>query len=270
MGEFKLTIDLLPKGAWNNDLSKTLPKKDWDTLREICYKKADHKCQICGAKTDDLDAHEVWEFNIQKKTQTLKEIIGICSKCHGVKHFKNSVRLGYGEQAKEHFIKVNKCSEMEFASHLNQALIEYEERNKVFRWKMIADLSKFGGENIELKFKETPLIIDPYKNINWFLISYKDTKTLFQISKTESLLGPPKILSAIVNNYQGTITIKSLFTDKIEWFLDGIKIKTKYNVIGKFHTTFSVNGLQGQTLYFKLTNQNGFVQSKGYILEKMV
>lgn len=35
--KYKLTIDLLPKGAWGNDLSKTLSKKDWDTLREACY-----------------------------------------------------------------------------------------------------------------------------------------------------------------------------------------------------------------------------------------
>lgn len=32
MKNYKLNIDLLPKGAWENDLSKTLSKKDWDIL----------------------------------------------------------------------------------------------------------------------------------------------------------------------------------------------------------------------------------------------
>lgn len=39
MDNFKLTIELLPKGAWNNDFSRTLPKKEWDIIRSNCYKK---------------------------------------------------------------------------------------------------------------------------------------------------------------------------------------------------------------------------------------
>ena len=37
--EFKLTIDLLPKAAWYNDLSNTLSKNDWDLIRKKCYEK---------------------------------------------------------------------------------------------------------------------------------------------------------------------------------------------------------------------------------------
>ena len=40
MKNFKLTIEMLPKGAWNNDFSKTLPKKEWDIVRNNCYKRA--------------------------------------------------------------------------------------------------------------------------------------------------------------------------------------------------------------------------------------
>ena len=46
MKEFKLTIEMLPKGAWDNDFSKTLPQKEWDIVRNACYQKANHKCQI--------------------------------------------------------------------------------------------------------------------------------------------------------------------------------------------------------------------------------
>lgn len=155
MENLKLTINMLPKGAWNNDFSKTLSKKDWDKLREFALKRANGKCEICGFKTSDLDVHEEWEFNIKKKTQTLKQIIAICSKCHGVKHFKNSVRLGYGEETQKHFIKVNGASEMEFASHLNKSLLEYNERNTIYRWEIVADLEKFGGSGIEIKQNNT-------------------------------------------------------------------------------------------------------------------
>lgn len=267
MENLKLTIDLLPKGAWNNDLSRILSKKDWDTLRNFCYKKANHRCQICGFQTDELDAHEVWEFDIIYKTQTLKDIMAICSKCHGVKHFKNSVRLGFGEEAKKHFLKVNKCSEMEFANHLNKALIEYEQRNKIFRWKMFADLSNFGGKDIKIKERNIPNINNPYKDIDWYKLTYTERKKLFTIiSNPDNFISPPKIIYLNINNYQGKITIVCMDANKIEWFLNGNKIKTKYNVIGKWSTTFSVENLQGNPLYFKLTGDGGEITSKKFAL----
>ena len=151
MKNLKLKIELLPKGAWGNDFSRTLNKKDWDTLRSACYVRANHKCAICGFVTDELDAHEVWDFNIEAKTQTLVDIIALCCRCHGVKHIRNSERLGYGENAKRHFMKVNNCSQLEFVSHLTKAQIDFAEMNKVYRWKMIANLEKFGGKDIEIK-----------------------------------------------------------------------------------------------------------------------
>ena len=175
---------MLPKGAWNNDFSKTLPKKEWDIVRNACYKKANHRCQICDYETDDLDAHEVWEFDIKKKTQTLKDIIGICSKCHGVKHIRNSQRLGYGEESKRHFMNVNKCSELDYASHLTQAQMDFEERNKIYRWKIVADLSKFGLENATIKEKNIPFVRSVYENIDWSNYDFiKHNKKRFLILK---------------------------------------------------------------------------------------
>ncbi len=264
MEELKLTINMLPKGAWNNDFSKTLSKKDWDKLREFALTRANNQCEICGYKTDDLDVHEEWEFDVKKKTQTLKKIIAICSRCHGVKHFKNSVRLGFGEEAQKHFLKVNNCSEMQFASHLNKALLEYEERNKIFRWKIIADLENFGGKDIQFKQNNIPLIKNPYENVEWDMLSFEETKSLFEIKRNDNLIGAPKILNVYVDNYQGMICVKSLFADKIEWFLDGEKIKTKYNVIGLFTTQIKIKDFTGARLKFKLTGIGGEVVSKTF------
>ena len=267
MKDFKLKIDLLPKGAWNNDFSKTLSKKDWDTVRNFCYEKANGRCQICGYETEDLDAHEMWEFNIEKQTQTLKDIVGICSRCHGVIHFKNSVRMGYEKEAKEHFIKTNKCSELDFASHLTQAVETYNERNKILRWKMIADLSKFGGAGIQLKSRYIPYIDNPYKNVDWTYIGYNDIKKLFNTKKySNSLLGAPIVNSVNVDNYQGNITVSSLFANKIEWYLDGKRIKRKYNTAGKFITTFNVENLIGLKLSFTLFGYYGQTISKAFDL----
>lgn len=262
----KLNISLLPKGAWNNDLSKTLPKNHWDRIREWCYKKANHNCEICGALTDELDAHEVWDFNIENKTQTLKDIIGVCSKCHGVIHFKNSVRLGYGEQAKQHFMKVNNCTELKFSSHLTKAVMDYEEQNKIYRWNMIVDLKKFGFEDIEFKQKSIPFIINPYENVDFEHLRLKEIEKYFLVERENDLLVAPKVLSVVVDNYQGTIVVKSLFTNKIEWYLDNEKIKTKYNKIGMFETKISVQDLFGSKLKFKLFGDNGQILSQPFEL----
>lgn len=262
MKNFKLTIDLLPKGAWNNDFSKTLPKKEWDILRNACYEKANHKCEICGFATDNLDAHEVWDFDIKTKTQTLVDILALCSKCHGVKHYRNSTRLGYDEEAKQHFMNVNNCGEMEFAAHLVQAQMDFEERSKVYRWKIKADLSKFGLDNATIKEKNIPYIQNPYENVDWNKLTYNDTKQKFEIKRNGHILGAPKIISIEVDNYQGIIKIKSLFADKIEWYLDDKKFKTKYNVAGLFNTNLKVQDLTGRELQFKLIGVGGETISK--------
>ena len=265
MKNFKLTIEMLPKGAWNNDFSKTLPQKEWDIIRNACYKRANHRCQICGFATDDLDAHEVWNFNIETKTQTLLDILALCSKCHGVKHYRNSVRLGHGEEAKQHFIKVNNCSELEFATHFVQSEMNFEEKNKIYRWKIKADLTKFGLENATIKEKNIPYIQNPYESVDWSFLSYNEIKKIFNIKRTnKNLIGAPKINYIEVDNYQGTIKVSSLFANKIIWFLDGIKIKTKYNVIGEFVTTLKVENLYGKEICFILLGDNGQTKSKAF------
>ena len=140
MKNLKLTIDLLPKGAWGKDFSITLPKKDWDRLRYATYEAAEYQCEICGTKPETLEAHEVWNFDIPSQTQTLVEIKALCPACHGVKHFRNSVRIGYGEQAKHHFMKVNDCGLDTLTKHYLEVESLFEQRNQVRQWEMKAPL----------------------------------------------------------------------------------------------------------------------------------
>lgn len=269
MKDLKLKIELLPKGTWGNDFSRTLSKKDWDILRKKCYDRANHQCQICGFKTDDLDAHEVWDFDIKTKTQTLVDIIALCSKCHGVKHIRNSQRLGYGENTKRHFMNVNDCSELEFASHLTKAQLDFEERNQIYRWKIVADLDKFGLKNATIKEKNIPLINSIYENVDWETMSFEDKKKLFEYDKvlpSKYWINPPRVISVEIDNYQGIIEVVCEDINKIEWYLDKQKIKTKYNILGKFKTTLKVENLQGKELTFVLFGDGGKTFSKTFEL----
>lgn len=276
MSNLKLTINLLPKGAWGNDFSQTMPKKDWDTLREYAYKKANHTCEICGKKTDKLNAHEEWEFDIPTKTQTLKNIIALCHACHGVKHMKNSIRIGYEESSKAHFIKVNNCSPMDFAKHYTDALVLFEERNEVFRWRIKADLSKFGGKGIEFNERYIPFVDNPYEGIVWNDVklnysNYFSTKTMpVKEINTNTCPLAPKVRQIEVNNYNGIITVACDYTNNIQWFNENNdKLKTKYNTAGKFVTEFCVEDLTDSSLFFKLNGNCCETVSQAFKLVKI-
>lgn len=214
-----------------------------------------------------MDAHEVWEFDAKNKTQTLKNIIGICSKCHGVKHIRNSKRLGHEEDAKKHFIKVNNCSELEYAAALAQAQLKFDELNKVYRWKIIADLEKYGLKNPTIKEQNIPFIINPYEGIDWGNITIDKKMAIFHLLELEpsiNWVNPPKVLKLNVDNYQGIIQVICQDANKIEWYLDGRKIKTAYNVIWRFKTEIKVENLEGNGLVFILYGDRGQTISKTF------
>ena len=79
-------------------------------------------------------------------------------------------------------------------------------------------------------------------------------------------INPPKVLSIEVDNYQGTIQVVAEDVNKIDWVLDNIKIKTKYNVIGRFKTMLKVENLNGKELKFNLYGDGGKTLSKTFEL----
>lgn len=144
--------------------------------------RAGNRCSICGRENKQLHAHEVWYFDYASKMQTLKDIIALCPACHGVKHFRNSERIGYGEQAKKHFMQINKCSELEFAAYCMQVKVTYDKLNEVLRWKIIADLTPFGGGDMKRKENTILLLEIRIKIYNFHSITEKHGKE-FVVSK---------------------------------------------------------------------------------------
>jgi hypothetical protein len=84
----KLTIELVPKTAWYTNVRSNVPKAEWDRIRRKSYKKAQYRCEICNGvgPKHPVECHEIWEYDDDKKTQTLVGIISLCPKCHQVKH----------------------------------------------------------------------------------------------------------------------------------------------------------------------------------------
>lgn len=134
----RLTIELVPSSSWQNNLRTILTPKMWKDIRVKVFEKYGNKCMICD-RSGNMHAHEVWEYNDEKKTQQLKDIIPLCYYCHGTKHFGYSSLKGNKEIFIKHFMKINNCNRLVFQKHLKEENIKFEDRSK-YEWEL--DINK--------------------------------------------------------------------------------------------------------------------------------
>lgn len=134
MRELKLTIGLVPKTSWYDNLREAVPKAKWDELRKTVYSEYDHKCGICGAE-GRLNCHEVWEYDDENYVQRLNGFIALCTLCHFVKHIglasilASKGQLNFDEVIR-HFMGVNNCEREIFEAHQKAAWAQWRERSK--------------------------------------------------------------------------------------------------------------------------------------------
>lgn len=151
----KLNIEIVPETSWYNNLRKVLPKNEWDKIRKDAYAKANHMCEICGAKSK-LNCHEIWEYDDKNNIQHLKGFQALCDNCHNIKHigFVNvQIRKGIWpekvlDDLAKHFMKVNNCNMTVFKQHVEEAFNIWQERSKK-NWKI--DLGNYSNSSVQKK-----------------------------------------------------------------------------------------------------------------------
>ena len=132
----KLKIQLIPDGCWHSNLRYVLSKEQWDYISKYVRKSAGGTCSICGAKTKNLDAHEVFDFDIKKGIQTLKDVIAVCKDCHSAIHMDFTSVKGDIVRAENHYMKVNNCSYVDMKKDLNLAHEKHKTLNRVDAWSL--------------------------------------------------------------------------------------------------------------------------------------
>ena len=135
----KLTFEMVPEECWYSNLRSILKPKDWDIVRRDAYARAKGRCRICGRPTTRLEAHEQWSYDEEKALQKLEDVVALCHSCHEVKHISRTQLMGRGQEAMEHFQKVNECSQMDFHMALAEANEIYLRRNRIEGW--VTDIS---------------------------------------------------------------------------------------------------------------------------------
>ena len=130
---YKLTIELVPDGCWNVNLRTAFPML-WDRIRKDAYARAKGRCMICGC-AGRLEAHERWRYDEENAVQTLETVVALCHACHEVKHIAPTQMRGRGDDAMEHFMRVNRCTQMEYHEALRIANEEQKRRNRIDSWQ---------------------------------------------------------------------------------------------------------------------------------------
>jgi len=141
--EYKLSIELVPQGAWYKNLRSELPSNEWDNLRRWCYQKCGYRCEICGGKgpKHPVECHELWEYDDAKHTQTLVGVVGLCPACHEVKHIGLAQMRGNYGRAIKHFCKVNECSYDEATMYIDNTFGMWAIRSR-YEWTCNTDWLK--------------------------------------------------------------------------------------------------------------------------------
>ena len=136
MQNFRLNFEIVPTGAWNNNLRAVLSKKGWDFIRKDAYARAGGKCSICNRPVKRLEAHERWSYNVETHVQKLVDVIAICHACHSVIHIGRTQLLGFEDDAIKHFKKVNKCDYQGYVLALGEATQKSVELSTIDSWTL--------------------------------------------------------------------------------------------------------------------------------------
>lgn len=141
----KLTIELVPQTSWGNNLRSeaNLSKAQWDKLRKTSYKQAGYRCEICGGKGSKwpVECHEIWHYDDQNKTQTLKGLISLCPTCHKTKHIGRTLSVETPQvQSKvlHQLASINNLTPKETEDYIVQVFEQWNERSQ-HQWTL--DLS---------------------------------------------------------------------------------------------------------------------------------
>lgn len=137
--ELKLTIELVPKTSWYNNMRKIVPPPEWDKIRRRTYAEYGHRCGVCGSK-GRLNCHEIWHYDDHRHVQELEGFIALCDLCHHVKHIGLAGvlaargKLDY-ESVVKHFMSVNECDRKTFEEHRQEVFERWSQRSQ-HQWEV--------------------------------------------------------------------------------------------------------------------------------------
>ena len=147
-GGDELFIDLIPDSCWFTNVRYYVDPRDWDRLRKFIYERNENICECCGKYTKNLEAHERWDYDYDRKIQKLVRLLSLCNMCHTATHIGRAKQEHKGDIALEHLKKVRNFTHEEAIEHEKLAFQVWKKRNTI-TWNL--DLSLLTNNGILLK-----------------------------------------------------------------------------------------------------------------------
>jgi uncharacterized membrane protein (GlpM family) len=144
--EPKLSIELVPKTSFFNNVRHAVSAAEWDKIKKATYKKANYKCEICGGRgfKHPVEAHEIWHYDDEKHIQTLTGLIALCPTCHLSKHIGFAQIKGKEKEVIKQLMKVNQWNVEQTNLYL-EAIWEIWYFRSRFQWQLNLEyLDKLG------------------------------------------------------------------------------------------------------------------------------
>jgi len=100
-----------------------------------------------------LEAHERWDYHHTSRTQRLRRLVCLCTRCHQVTHFGYAEITGRAAQALAHLCAVNHWTRRDAEAHIASAASMWRFRSET-DWSL--DLSILTGVGITPQPPPTP------------------------------------------------------------------------------------------------------------------
>jgi hypothetical protein len=145
-----LFVDLIPRTSWFRNVRDAVDPADWDRLRRMVYRRAGLRCEACGARRVQLEAHERFAYDARAGVQRLVRLICLCSACHGVTHFGHTRLRGdaAAQAAINHLQTVTGMDAGETERHIRDAFDLWTRRSQS-PWRV--DLAVIAAAGIRLR-----------------------------------------------------------------------------------------------------------------------
>ncbi len=151
-----LFVDLVPSSCWFTNVRSCVSEQDWERLRRPILRRAEHRCEVCGAGEDRavrrwLEVHERWFYDERVGVQVLRRLICLCSLCHLVTHYGYAMVSGREDEALGQMLAVTGWTPERAAEHVAVAFEVWEARS-CSTWDL--DLSILTGAEIAVRRPE--------------------------------------------------------------------------------------------------------------------
>jgi len=152
-----LFVDLIPASCWFTNVRSSVSARDWERLRTLVYGRAGNRCEVGAATVDRerqvwLEAHERWDFHHTSRTQRLRRLVCLCTRCHQATHFGYAEITGRAAQALAELGAVNHWTRADAEAHIAAASL-WRLRSET-DWSL--DLSILTGVGITPQAPRTP------------------------------------------------------------------------------------------------------------------